>query len=300
MARKGSRPQNGPYHKVIVKENKAFFFRRKFYSSAKDFSYFSEIGNKEIEKVKEVIASEFPESEYPLNSYKRYMAVIKFLLNPKQKDFTTFDEKILFLIQAMDPGLFIYLYYLSVGYSAYASDEDKDQKEEKLVAFIETVLGTFDVQFLKYEELYLLCILKSEEIVSNVNTDFSSKFFPIFKSVTSLDDVSDNEFRFISQKADYFRSVCEDPYNINTICYNLYNPHSILAMHHELYMLIFFIMIIDPDLEALKIYAEESNVARIRERLLAQFGFYHEDFIKAEEIYRRRFFPERRVSEWGL
>ena len=34
--------------------------------------------------------------------------------------------------------------------------------------------------------------------------------------------------------------------------------------------------------------------------MMEEFGFYHEDFIRLEEMYRRKFFPEMKISEWEL
>ena len=301
MAKNHSKQVVGPWHNDMEKDQKAFFYRKKFYANDKEFSYFQNMDINALKKLNSIINSQFPDSIYPYSSYKRYIAVIEYLLNAKnQKNFASFDEKIIFLIQAIDPDLSIYFGFLQVGYSPLLDEKEKAEKESALNALIEKVTGAFDPQFLKYEELYYLYFLKKEDIVSFVNSDYSSRFFPMLKTVSSFDNVNDNEYRFISRKADFFRNNCQDPYNINSICYNLSNPNSILEIWHQTYKIIFFILVVDPELDALKIYAEESNIVNIKARMIERFGFYHEDFIKLEELYRKRFFPELRVSEWNL
>lgn len=301
MAKRKQKSFYGPLHHVIENEQKALAYRKRFYSDSKDFKVFEDLDDETIKKIKDVLAKLFPESLYPKNSFKRYISILKYLLSSKEnKEFKTFDQKIIFLIMGIDPELSIYFHYLRNGYSINSDYEVRNRNAYDLISFIQKVVGSFDVQLLKYEEVYFRRFLKCGDIISFVNIDCSSSFFDSFKNITSFRDISDVVFQIILNKAEYYLSTCENPNNVNTICFNMNNPNSVLELWHILYKVIFFISVIDPDFKALKIYAEESNVINIKERMIQELGFYHEDFIKVEELYRRRFYPGLKVSEWTL
>lgn len=299
-----SRQIYGPLHSQMAEEEKAIHYKRRFYSGDKDFSSFENVDSNMTDKVDRVSVSLFPESQYPKHSSKRYFAVLNFLMNSKNnKEFTSFDEKIVFLIRTIDPDLSVYFFLLSNGFSIHDENSVKRQRCRELISFITRSIGILDTQFLKYEELYYFKFLKSSEFISNVNRDYSSVLFGTFKAVIEHDalrDISDTQFQMIVRKADYYLENCENPRGINTVCFNMNNPNSPLELWNSLYKIIFFILVVDSDLRALTIYAEESNMEKIKERMMNELGFFHEDFIKIEELYRKRFFPGLRVSEWNL
>ncbi len=292
---------NGPLHAEMEKEQELLHYRNKFYSDATDFNDFEDLASDIKNKINSILTTRFPYEQFPKQSTKRYLSILTYLLNSKENtDFASFDEKIAFLIEAIDPELSIYFHFLGSGYSLYVPKTENYQIEGELIRFIKSTVGGFDAQFLKYEELYFQKFLKVGNIVSFVNSDFSTPFFASTKSVHSFKKVNQAAFQILSKKADYYRLNCENPSDINTICFNMNNPNSVLELWTTPYKIIFLISAIDPNLNALRIYAEESNIANIKKRMIEEFGFYHEDFIRLEEMYRRRFFPEMRISEWEM
>lgn len=301
MSRQTSNQIYGPLHFEMAEEQKLLHYHKKFYSDSKSFNYFENLESTIIEKINSILTTQFPEELFLKQSTKRYISILTYLMNPKENtDFITFDEKIAFLIQAIDPELSIYFHFLRCGYSSQGSKEEQTQVENDLIHFIKSIVGNFDAQFLKYEEVYFQRVLKTGTIISHVNSDFSSKFFEGLKSIHSFQKISEAEFKLLSKKADYYRINCETPHSINTVCFNINNPNSELELWNTPYKIIFLISVIDPNLNALKIYSEESHVSQVKKRMIEELGFYHEDFIRLEEMYRRRFFPEMRISEWGL
>lgn len=283
-----------------VNEQEIMFYNRKFYSNAKGFSQFEFINADIVEKIKNKVMELLPERLYPKNSDKRYLQALKYLTDPKTKKVCdSFDEQILFLILAIDPDLTIYSYFLNNGYSLRESEEIRRSKANALVDFIMTRVGYFDPEFIKFEEVFFLKYLKNGDVMSHVNKDCST-FLDVLMTISSFKDVSESEYNFILKKAEYYFTVCEDPKSVTTLCFNVNNPNSVLELYSTPYKIIFLIMVIDPDLMALKIYEEESNEERIKERTIQALGFFHEGLAKAEEAYRRRFCPERNVSDWSL
>ena len=280
-------------------EQRLFWCKKLFNSNSKDFCSFQDVKPNVLEKIKKILDEKFPLKKYPYKSVRRYFAVMEFLNSSKKSKFlNSFDEKIIFLIQALDPNLYIYFYYLGLGYSKHDDIYTSFQKEKSLIDFIEYQLGAFDANLLKYEEIYFKRFLKSSEIQSYVNTDFSSSFLNLLPTIKSFEDVSSSTFSYISSKANYYLSKCKNPNSINTVCFNLSNPNSEVQLYYFSYKVIFFILVIDPDLKALRISFDESKVSDIKRRMIEELGFYNEDFIRVEKLYRKQFFLGMRVSEW--
>lgn len=283
-----------------VNEQEIMFYNRKFYSNAKGFSQFEFINADIVEKIKNKVMELLPERLYPKNSDKRYLQTLKYLTDPKTKKICdSFDEQILFLILAIDPDLTIYSYFLKNGYSLRDPEEIRRSKANALIDFIIARVGYFDPEFIKFEETFFLKYLKNGDVLSHINKDCST-FLDLLMTISSFKDISESEYRFISKKAEYYFTVCEDPKSVTTLCFNVNNPNSVLELYSVPYKIIFLIMVIDPDLMALKIYEEESNEERIKERTIQALGFFHEGLAKAEDAFRRRFCLERNVSDWIL
>lgn len=290
----------GPLHFKIEEEQRYYFHQKKFYSDSKSFLSFAYLAPHTIEKIQAVISTTFPEEQYPKGSLKRYLAVLEYLMNSKlNKDFDLFDYKIAFLIQALDPELAIYFGFLSNGYSIHDSKEVRSQKAPSLIQIIIDTVGTFDAQFLKYEEVYFQRVLKCDKILSYVNKDCSTKFLEALQTVKSFDTVNPIELQVLDRKAQEYSRVCANPESINTLCFNMDNPNNKLELYHIYRKAIFAILVLDPNLNCLRIYSEESNVDSIKERMIQEMGFYHAEFVRIERLYHQAFYPEMSIGEWS-
>lgn len=290
----------GPLHQAFLEEEKRVRYQKRFYECSQKFSFFECLTPITEKRMKKTIAELFPESEYPKKSLTRYLAVLDYLMDKKvNEDFQLFDYKVAFLIHAIDPELSIYYHFLSVGYSNLAPVDVSSNQAHSIIHFIENTVGVFDPQFLKYEEIYFLKVLKDGSILSNVKKDGSKKLLDSFKGIPSFVEIKDIEFQLLHKKAEQYLATCSNPKDVATLCFNINNPNSILELYDIFKKAIFFILVIDPDLQALRIYEEESNSTQIQERMIQELGFYHENFVRLEELYRKRFFPQMRISEWS-
>jgi len=291
----------GPLHHEIEKEQELYCLQKKFYSEKKEFSEFLKTRPDIRERIQNTLSSQFDEKRYPKYSLKRYQAILQFLTSAKgNEEFPTFDEKILFLINAIDPELMLYYNFLRTGYSLEEEEEIRNQKADALISFMKMITGTFDGQLLRYEELYFQKWLKYRDIVSFVKQDYSKEFFALFKRVESFNEVSESSFYALKNKAENYFANCDDAKSVTTICFNMKNPNNRLELYFPLQKIIFFLLVIDPDLNALRIFYDESNQNKIRERIKNELGFYHEDLIRIEKLFRERFYPEMRVDNWSL
>lgn len=290
----------GPLHQEFLAEEKRNIYQKRFYADAEKFCFFECLAPVTEKRIEKVIEELFPDTEYPKHSLVRYLAILDYLMDKKlNEEFVLFDYKIAFLIQAIDPELSIYYHFLSVGYSYSASTDVSVKQARSLIHFIEKTVGIFDPQFLKYEEVYFQKVLRDGSILSNVKKDESKKLLDSFKDIPSFTEIKDIEFQLLHKKAEQYLTSCSNPKDISTLSFNMTNPNSILELYDVFKKAIFFILIMDSDLQALRIYEEESNATKIKEKIIQELGFYHEDLIRLEELYRKRFFPEMRISEWS-
>ena len=61
-----------------------------------------------------------------------------------------------------------------------------------------------------------------------------------------------------------------------------------------------FVMLVDPELNMLKIYYDESMYQKMEERSLEELGFYNPELIRLEVEHHRTFTPEKKISEWQI
>lgn len=290
----------GPLHQEFLAEEKRKSYQKRFYEASLKFSFFECYTPVTEKKIQKILVETFPLSQYPKNSLIRYLAVLDYLMDKKaNEEFPLFDDKIAFLIQAIDPELSIYYHFLSVGYSNSSLEAESHKQALSIIHFIEDTVGIFDPNFLKYEEVYFQKVLKEGSILSGIKKEGSKKLLDSFHGITSFDEIKDIELQLLSKKAEQYFLTCKTPKDISTLCFNISNPNSVLELYDTTKKALFFILVIDPELTALRIYEEESTVEQMKERMIQTIGFYDENFIKLEEMYRKRFFPEMRISEWS-
>ncbi len=289
----------GPLHYEIEEEQRYYFHQKRFYSDSKSFLSFEYLAPGTIERIQTIILSIFPEEQYPKGSLKRYLAVLEYLSSKHNKEFHLFDYKIAFLIQSIDPDLSIYFGFLSNGYSIHDSKEIRAKKGPALIHTIINTVGAFDPQFLKYEEVYFQRVLKYDRILSYVNKDCSRNFLESLRAVKSFDTINPIELQILDKKVQEYSRACANPQSINTLCFNMDNPNNNLELYHIYRKAIFAILVLDPNLNCLRIYSEESNVESIKERMIQEMGFYHPDFVRIERLYHQKFCPEMNISGWA-
>lgn len=290
----------GPLHYLFKQSEKCNYYKRRFYSDSNEFSFFELLTPVTIEKIEKSLNDLFPTTKYPRSSLIRYFAVLDYLMNNKvNNDFKVFDYKIAFLIQAIDPDLSIYYHLLTTGFSPSDPEEITASRARSIISFIEKTVGIFDPEFLKYEQVYFQKVKQEGRVLSNIKFDESKKLLDSFKGIPNFDEIKETEFQLLSNKANYYFSVCRNPKDVCTLSFNINNPNSVLELFNVYRKAVFFILVIDPELIALRIYEEESTAEQIRERMILELGFYHEGFVKLEQLYRKRFFPEKSISEWS-
>lgn len=272
-----------------------YWFSKRLYSYDKDYNKFANITSNKIEELTLII-----------NNYKRinrnnndslftaYIKVLNYLLeNEHIKFFLTFDEKIFILIGIIDPELNIFKEYFTA--SPYKSSDDKKTTERQ----IRKKFGFFEPYLIKYESEIYRSLKTPTEFLSHVKIDLTNELLKPAFLVRSFDDLTDEEVSEIKNKAMLFVAETEDT-NKETISFNAFYSNNILNINSVKERIAFFITVFDPDLNILRIYEEESKIDKSKERIIEEIGFYHSELIRLEQIYHKRFCPDKKVSIWSL
>ena len=60
-----------------------------------------------------------------------------------------------------------------------------------------------------------------------------------------------------------------------------------------------FILMVDSNLDMLRIYEEESMMPNIRQRITEEFGYFNMDLLALERKFHKRFCPDKKLSVWS-
>ncbi len=296
---------NGPYTISIQTE------QNRLYGREKDFKGFS-LSREQLVNIKNNI-SHFNNRYGTNNKLNLYIKVLQFLNSPQANlVLKSFDEKLVFLIQTIDPNLEMYMEYANTEIIKKSEiTKAKESKQQSLIkarnaqlqAFerkIREKFGFYDNKLISYEGKYLRTLKSSNKIVNNVKQDYTSSLLSKTSFVHDFSNVSVEEFKKINEKAQFYLTKAEDPKNINTLAFNLLTRNTFLYYRSIEELFALFIAIIDPNLDILRIYEEESLVKEVQRRISEEIGFYTEDLIRLEKEYHRHFCPEKKISDWTL
>ena len=93
-------------------------------------------------------------------------------------------------------------------------------------------------------------------------------------------------------------SLVPEKHNYKVASYNITNQKKLLGLTTSAEQLALFILLVDSNLDMLKIYEEESMVKNIKERIIEQFGFFEPELLTLERKFHDRFCPDKKLSPW--
>ena len=291
--------------------------RQMLYSRGKDFKNFENITEEDKKRILELVSFKKKTIETDYYEYKNgeaYRSALEYLTHSSvYKHLKSFDEKIFYLINLVDPDLQAYYTYIQSEITAkreiQAAEDPKDAerlkeiRNQQLSELEETIrkqLGFYDANLLKYEEKYRQAFVKEDHFIENVKVDYITSLLELLKYIKGFNSTSDERYQALNEKAQMWLSKVSNPKDANSLAYNIFKQNHLLNLRNIAESLTFFILAFDPELQALRIYEEESTMPKMEERSIAELGFYNPNLIKAERMYHTRFTPEMVVSDWTL
>lgn len=300
------------YFKDVTAIKKTFFEKKMYYKRMKNVTQ---------EKIDEIIDKMIPEFEEFFKEHNKsmyfydsrgshYLDCIQYLLyNFKCKELT-YDEKVLFLILCCDPECKILDNYENT--EIMSKDEildaelpDREFLNDKRNSQIEgfksrcrSDVGFFDTDIISFERDYVNKILKKTDFNTKINKDYTSNLLNMFKD-DSFIKISDTDFKRVSDTAMFYLSSVSN--NTSAITSNaILFQNDILKLRNNAERFIFFILVIDPELDAYKIYEDHCNMKKMKPVFIERFGFYEPLLIQIEKKYHELYCPDMFISEWTI
>ena len=248
----------------------------------------------------------------PDKRYIRYLNCVKFLLHNYKAKLLSFDEKMMFLILACDPDCIILKKYEEAHImtkekvlSAEVYEEKKylndvrNKQIENLKSDVRKEIGFFEAELITYERDYTNRILKKTEFNIDVKKDYSQF---LLKSLVqnNITKISDEDFDRVKKIAMYYLSCINGNIDHKILSNSIIYQNDLLHLKNTTEKVIFFILVIDPTLEAFKIYEDNCNLHVIKDLMIDKIGFYNRDLITLEKNYHSLYCPDMFISEWTL
>ena len=294
-------------------------YRTKLYQKGNSSNKFESMSEEELAIVAKKIyeRQEIPSIKRNYNAERspkleHYIKTLKYLINPDiHMELPEYDQRIAYLIMAVDPYLITFKDFLKIHIQSIdeiAKKQDKKKRNQlfdernkainKYECTVRDQLGFFDVRLLKYEELFFKRFYNKRELITEVGIHNEDSFILLSLLVSSFDSISDARYQELQRKANIWLSQVPSKYKTKIATYSVQNQKELIGLKSPEEQLVFFILVVDPNLDMLKIYEEESMIGPTKERILEQFGYYSKALISFEKLYHRRFCPTKILSPW--
>ena len=242
----------------------------------------------------------------------RYIQTLVYLTNPLiHMDLKTYDERILYLIMSADPELVSFKEFLKTTLTPKSTIEAETDPKVKqqlihqreaevldLQSRIREKLGFYDSKLVRYEEYYFKKFLSSKVLINKVTQDNISKLLRITPFIKTLTSVTDERFQELQEKAQNWISITNCENDLYTAAYSCLNQSDTIGLNSIIEELVFFILIGDPNLDALRIYEEESRTEDMQNRCIETFNYFNSNLFTLEKLYHDRFCPDKELSPW--
>lgn len=295
-------------------------YRTKLFQRERDSKRFLELSeedlvllSKKVYKKEEIMDDVLLQGTKKMSNLERYRRTLQYLTSPLiGLEFRTFDERIAFLIMMVDPNLVTFKEFLKTDLISLEEIEKADDDKEKCrlrnirsqtisayEASVREKIGFYDVKLLKYEELYFKRFFGEKELVTEVNSHNQDSFIKRSKLLKDFNSISDERYERLTDLAQIWLSVAPDKFNSKVATYSVTNQKKLLGLNNLAEQLTLFILLVDPNLNMLKIYEEECMIKNTERRTIEEFGYFNMDLIALERKYHDRFCPNKQVSIWS-
>ena len=294
--------------------------KSKFYLKENSSKGFSELDEeklaevaKKVYKKQEVMFGKTTRGFERIQKLDRYKNVLNYLTNPTiHFELKTFDEKLAFLIMAVDPNLVVFKEFLKLdlvnSYDINNSKDEEDKKsleakrKEKLLEYENTVrekLGFYDPKLLNYEEVFFFKFFGEKELITEIKNNNQDLLLFKARLLKNFNSISDERFKELMDIAQSWLSLSSDIPNIKAAAYSVTNQKKLLGLKNTAEQLTLFILLADSELEMMRIFEEESRMPMVEKRIIEQFGFFDKELLILEKKFHSRFCPDKELSVWS-
>ena len=294
-------------------------FQNRFYLKERSSNGFSDLSEdrlseiaKRVYKRQEMMEDSPVRRTERLSKLERYQKTLLYLTSPQiHLEYKSFDEKLAFLIMVVDPELVTYKEFLKINLmstSELFKVEDRKERERLMDLRNQTVsgyestvrekIGFYDPRLLKYEELFFKKFYNDKELVTDVRMNNQDTLMLRARFIKSFDRISDERYEELVELSQLLLSLVPDKYNTSLATYSVIDQKKLLGLKNSYEQLALFVLLVDSDLDMLRIYEEESRMQNVEERIKEHFGYYNTVLLSLERKFHNRFCPDKKVSVW--
>lgn len=244
---------------------------------------------------------------------KLYQNTLQYLTAPlTYLNLKTFDERVAYLIMMTDPNLVTFKEFLKVDLiSSTDIDKVEDEKERNVLnktreqaistykSIVREKIGFFDVKLLKYEELFFKRFFNEKELVTEVGSNNQDSLMIKAKLLNNFNSISDDRYEELVSVAQTWLSLVPERYNSKVASYSVMKQKKLLGLTNLTEQLALFVLLVDSNLDMLKIYEEECTLENIEGRIVNKFGYFNEELLVLERKFHDRFCPDKELSVWS-
>lgn len=293
--------------------------RSKLYQREKESKKFLELSieqlselSKRIYKKQEMMTDTLPHKIDSISNLERYHSTLQYLTSPLiHLELRTFDEKIVYLIMMNDPNLVIFKDFLKLDLISLTEIDKIDDIQERIrlrsirkqtISAYESIvrekIGFFDVKLLRYEEFFFKRFFNEKELITEVGRNNQDGLMIKSKLLKNFNSISDERYNELIDIAQAWLSLAPNKYNSSTAAYSVTNQRKLLGLTSVSEQLAMFILLVDSELDMLRIYEEESMMPNVERRIIEEFGYYNQDLLSLEKKFHSRFCPDKELSIW--
>ena len=293
------------------------YYTTKFYEKGKSSNRFMNLTEEDLkviaEKVEEkrkLMAENVTFRTIHMPKFDLYQSTLEYLTNPNiHLKYKTFDERVAFLIMMVDPDLIAYREYLKLDLMSKEEIAKVEDKKERIALLskrnqaianfqnsLRDKLGFYDPKLIKYEEMYFNKFFGEKELITEVGNNNQEAVIFRAKVLSNFDSVSDERFEQLKNIAQGCLAMA--PYDTKVATYSVINQKKLLGISGMAEQLALFILLVDSELDMLRIYEEESMMSEVERRIKEQFGYYNPELLNLEKKYHKRFCPDKELSLW--
>lgn len=295
-------------------------YQNKFYLKEKSFNRFLDLTEDRLSQITKDVSKRLEMMEDTpvrraerLSKLDKYQKTLCYLTGPNiHFEYKTFDEKLAFLITAVDPELVTYKEFLKMNLmstSEIFKIEDKKDRErllklrnQTLARYESTVrekIGFYDPRLLRYEELFFKRFYNDKELITDVRMNNQDSIILRAKFIKDFDKITDERYKELVELAQGLLSLVPDKYNTSLATYSVIDQKKLLGLNNSYEQLALFILLVDGELDMLRIYEEESRMPEVKRRITEQFGYFNMELLSLERKFHSRFCPDKKVSVWS-
>ena len=290
----------------------------KFYQKENNSKRFLELSEEQLSTISKKVyktqeSATLSQKSENISKLEKYKNTLQYLTNPLiHLEFKTFDERIAYLIMMTDPNLitfkeFLKINLISISEITKITDENERNHQKNIrkqtISEYETEvrkkIGFFDVKLLKYEELFFKRYFNEKELITEIGSNNQDNLIIKAKSLKNFNSISDKRYQELVSIAQTWLSLAQKNYNYKVASYSITNQNKLLGLTNTAEQLALFILLIDSNLDMLKIHEEESMLKNTEKRITDQFGYFNIELLILERKFHDRFCPDKELSIWS-